>query len=234
MFNAVVVSGVVGYLVLLAVTLGIRDLPAAAAAPNPFVYVCEKALGPAFGRATVWSILVAMWLCGVSCVTANARMIFAFARDGGLPASGYLARVSPTHRTPAVAVWVSVALAFLVAMYSKAYDVMVSISTIGLYVSYILPVLLALRARRRGEWRELGPWNLGRWGGAINLVAAAWTGFICVLFVCPPNQLTGYTFAALTAALVVFYFALVRGRFAGPRRLGTEEQLLELEKALAA
>jgi amino acid transporter len=232
MFIAVLVSGVCGYMVLLAVTLAIGDLPAAASSSNPFVYIAEHALGAAFGRATVWSILVAMWLCGLSSVTANARMIFAFARDGGLPASAWLARVSPTHRTPAVAVWMAVSLAFLGAVYSKAYDVIVSISTIGLYVSYILPVLLVCRARFRGEWSELGPWNLGRWGGLVNAVAVAWTFFICALFVSPPNLLTGETFAVLIVVLAASYFGFVRGRFTGPRRLGTEEQLLEIESSL--
>lgn len=232
MIIALLVSGVCGYAVLLAVTLAIQDLPAAAAASNPFIYITESALGPAWGRGLVWAILVAMWFCGLSSVTANARMIFAFARDKGLPGSRHWARVSPKYRTPAPAVWLSVGLAFLVAVYSGAYNVMVSISTIGLYVSYIIPVLLVLRARRGGKWRELGPWNLGRWGGLVNAVAVLWVLFICVLFVSPPNQLTGYTFACLTLFLGTYYLLGVRGRFKGPKKLGTEEELLRLEEEL--
>lgn len=239
MFLAVLVSGVAGWAMLLVMTLGIQDLGAAAAAPNPFLFVCETALGPAWGRALTWAVLVAMWFCGLGSVTANARMVFAFARDGGLPGSARLATVSPSHRTPAVAVWTSVAAAFLVALYSGAFGVIVSISTIGLYVSYIIPVVLALRARRRGAWGPgasgefaLGPWNLGAWGGLVNALAAAWVAFICVLFVAPPNQLTGYTFAGLTAALAVYYLAAVRGTFKGPQKLMTEEELLRAEAAL--
>ncbi|TBR22341.1 amino acid permease [bacterium] len=239
MFLAVLVSGVFGWAMLLAMTLGIQDLPAAVAAPNPFLFVCETAFGAAWGKALTWAVLVAMWFCGLGSVTANARMVFAFARDGGLPGSKALARVSPTHRTPAVAVWVSVAVAFLVAVYSGAFGVIVSLSTIGLYVSYVLPVFLALRARRRGAWGPgaagefaLGPWNLGRWGGLVNALAVAWVAFITVLFVAPPNQLTGTTFAGLTAALAVYYLAAVRGKFKGPQKLMTEEELLRAEAAL--
>ncbi|MBI4051302.1 MAG: amino acid permease [Elusimicrobia bacterium] len=232
MIIAILVSGVCGYAVLLAVTLAIKDLPAAAAAENPFIYITEQALGQAFGKGLVWSILVAMWFCGLSAVTANARMIFAFARDKGLPGSKLLAQVSPKYRTPAPAVWLSVVLAFLVAVYSGAYNVIVSISTIGLYVSYIIPVILVLRARQRGEWKDLGPWNLGKWGKTINMIAVLWTLFISVLFVCPPNQLTGYTFAGLIILLAVYYFIGVRGKFQGPKKLGTEEELLRMEKEL--
>jgi amino acid transporter len=232
MFIAVVVSGVIGYVLLLAVTLAIKDLPEAAASPNPFVHIAERAFGSASGRALTWSILPALWFCGLSSVTANARMIFAFARDGGLPASATWAKVSPRFRTPAPAVWLSAGLAFLVALYSKAYGVIVSLSTIGLYLSYVLPIVLVLRARARGQWRDLGPWNLGRWGWLVNAAAVLWVAFITVLFVAPPNEQTGYTFAGVLGALLVFYFARERRRFKGPRRLGTEEELLRVEKRL--
>jgi amino acid transporter len=218
LFNAVWISAVVGYALLLAVTLGIKDLAAAAAAPNPFIAVAEGALGPSFGRALTWAILPAMYFCGLSSVTTNARMAYAFARDGGLPASKLWASVDPARRTPGPAIWLAVGLAFAIGIYSKAFTVIVTLSTIGLYVSYVIPVALVLRERRRGKWKkELGPWNLGRWGGLINGVAVGWVAFIAVLFVAPPNQLTGYTFGGLFAALAVYYFGFARASFKGPK-----------------
>jgi amino acid transporter len=217
LFNAVAISAVFGYLLLLAVTLAIQDLPAAAASRNPFIFIAERALGSRAGTALVWSILPAMWFCGLSSVTTNARMIFAFSRDGGLPRSDLWARVSPRFKTPAHAVWLAAGLAFVVALYSKAYGVIVSLSTIGLYVSYVIPVALVLRARRRGQWTDLGPWNLGRWGAVVNALAVAWVALITVLFVAPPNEQTGYTFAGLLAALTLYYVARERGRFTGPK-----------------
>jgi amino acid transporter len=182
--------------------------------------------------ALLCSILVAMWCCGLSSVTTNARMIFAFARDGGLPASRRWAHISPTYRTPANAVWLSVFLAFALALYSGGFTVIVSISTIGLYLSYIIPVILVLRARRRGQWKDLGPWNLGAWGAPINAVAVVWTAFISVLFVAPPNEKTGYTMAGFTALLVLYYLVSERKRFKGPKKIGTEEDLLRIEEKL--
>ncbi|OGR86967.1 MAG: amino acid transporter [Elusimicrobia bacterium RIFCSPHIGHO2_02_FULL_57_9] len=219
MFNAVLISGVFGYILLLAITLAIQDLPAAALAANPFIHITERALGAGVGRALVWAILPAMWFCGLSSVTTNARMIFAFARDGGLPYSRIWARVNTRHRTPSAAIWLSVGLALLIAVYSGAFVVIVSLSTIGLYISYMIPIFLALRARRLENWRQLGPWNLGKWGGLINTLAVAWILFITALFVSPPNQLTGYTFAGLLLFLSVYYTAAARGRFSGPKKL---------------
>lgn len=232
MFLAVVVSAVFGYGLLIAVTLGIQDLAASAAAANPFIDVAERAFGKAWGKALVWAILPAMWFCGLSSVTANARMTFAFARDKGVPGWRSLCRVSPRFRTPATAVWLSVALAFGIGVYSGAFTVIASLSTIGLYVSYIIPVVLVFRARFTGGWTKLGPWSLGKWGGLVNAGAILWTAFICVLFVAPPNQLTGYTFGGLAALLTIYYLLGVRGEFQGPKRLGTEEELMKLEAEL--
>ncbi|WP_395805538.1 amino acid permease [Archangium minus] len=216
-FLSVAVSAVVGYVLLMGVTLAIRDLPAAAAAPNPFLYVLSESLGPALGGALVWIAIGAMWFCGLSSVTSNSRMLFAFARDGGLPASPLLARVSPRFRSPHVAIWVSVAAAFVVAIWSGAYAAMVALSTLALYASYALPVLVGLIARRNGTWTHRGPWDLGRFSTPVNVVALCWCAVVMVLFILPPNELAGYTFAGALALLTVYWVAFQRHTFVGPK-----------------
>src|SRR3954471_5681667 len=133
---SVAVSGLFGWALLGVVTLAIRDLPAAAAAANPFIHVLSTALGPRLGGGLVAVAMLAMWFCGLSSVTSNSRMLFAFARDGGLPASKLLAKVSAKYRSPHVAIWTSTVAAFAVALWSDAYAVMVALSTIALYASY--------------------------------------------------------------------------------------------------
>jgi amino acid transporter len=164
----------------------------------------------------VWVAMGAMWFCGLASVTSNSRMLFAFARDGGPPLASRLASVSPRFRTPAWAVWVCVAIAFLLAVWGRAYSVIVSISTIGLYASYGIPIWLALRARRVGRC-ESGPFSLGRLSSPIGVAALVWVAFITVLFVLPPNERTGYTFAGLLALLAVAWVTWARRDFPGPR-----------------
>jgi amino acid transporter len=216
-FLSVAVSAVVGYALLVGVTLAIGNLPEAAAAPNPFLYVLRQSLGPALGGALVWIAIGAMWFCGLSSVTSNSRMLFAFARDGGLPGSAHLASVSPRFRSPHVAIWVSVAAAFGVAIWSGAYAAMVALSTLALYASYALPIWVGLRARRNGAWSHRGPWDLGRFSTLVNGVALGWCAVVMVLFVLPPNQLAGYTFAGALALLIVYWAASQRHTFVGPK-----------------
>jgi amino acid transporter len=221
--NAVWVSGVVGWIMLIVITLAIGDLHAAAQASNPFTYVIRSALGARLGGALVWMVIGAMWFCGLSSVTSNSRMLFAFARDDGPPGAKWLARVSERHRTPALAIWVCLATAFVLALWSQAYSVIVSISTIGFYVSYGIPILLAVRARRRG-WLERGPWHIGRWSTTVNLIAIVWIAFVTVLFMLPPSEQTGYTFAGALTLLASYDFLWARRHFAGPPALKTLRQ----------
>jgi amino acid transporter len=213
MILAVAISGAAGYALLLAVTLSIGSLDAALAASNPFIFVLRSSLGAQLGNALVAVAMAAMWFCGLSSVTSNSRMLFAFARDGGLPFSKRLARVSPRYKSPSTAVWVSAAMALVVALWSEAYSSMVALSTLALYASYGVPIVCGFHKRAS---RKRGPWTLGRFGTAVNVVAISWIFAACALFVLPPDERAGYAFAACLAALAVYWFGYMRGRFKGP------------------
>lgn len=239
-YLSVAVSGVFGYLMLAFVTLAIKDLDKTAAASNPFIFIFEQALGGVFGKIVLWTVTLAMWFCGLSCVTSTSRMIFAFSRDKGMPLSSVWANVSRKFRTPAAAVWLASILAFLlpclifgiVALrpkaldFGKLYPAVTGISTVALYLSYGFPLLLKVRAVRKGIWSRStdGPWSLGNWSMPVAYISIAWIAFITVLFVIPPNDLTGYIFGGTLAALIFLYFAAARGRFAGPVPQATSEE----------
>jgi len=131
-----------------------------------------------------------------------------------MPGSELWRRVSAKHLTPAPAIWFSVFMAFLALVYSGAYSVVTSLSTIGLYFSYAIPI--ALKIRMRNSWRPFPGWHLGRHSGWINLLAIGWSAFICLILVMPPNTLSGITIAAATAALTAWYRISERHRFRGP------------------
>src|SRR5207247_9932360 len=109
-------------------------------------------------------VVVAQPFCGTSSVTANSRMIYAFSRDGAVPASGLWHRVNPRTRTPTNAIWLAAGGAFLLGLpylwNTTAYAAVTSVAVIGLYIAYVLPTLLRLR---QGERSQRGTWHLGRW-----------------------------------------------------------------------
>jgi amino acid transporter len=248
-YLSVAVSGLFGYLMLAFVTLAIKDLDKTAAASNPFIYIFRTALGETFGNMILWIVTLAQWFCGLSCITSTSRMIFAFSRDKGMPLSGLWASVSKKHRTPAAAVWLAAALSFLLPClilaivaarpkaldFGKLYPAVTGVSTIGLYLSYGIPIVLKMHARKKGLWTQKadGPWSLGKWSGPINLISVVWIAFITVLFVLPPNDLTGYVFGGTLAALIILFVIGVRARFKGPvPQAASQEELLRMEAEL--
>ena len=219
MVMAVVVSSIVGYLLLFALTLAIKDIPSVLNAKDAsgndvptVIAILIAALGERAG--TLFSALtaMAMWFCGLSAVTWSSRVIWAFARDEGLPLSQLWKQVSRTHSTPVNATWLCVIAAFLGAVYSGAYAVVTSISTIGLYLSYSIPVYLHLRT----GGVERGPWHLGRFSRPLNFIAVLWVIFLCIVLSIPDNQRTGKSIAAVTLLLGLWYWLSERHRFKGP------------------
>jgi amino acid transporter len=236
-FLSVAVSAVVGYIVLMALTFNIPDIAATVADPYPVLYVAYQGLSRFFADLVAIIVFGGMWLCGLATITSMSRMFFAFARDDGMPASSIFRYIDPKLRTPTKSIlWTSV-LAVLITVYSAAYFVVTSISTIALYVAYAIPTLLNFRnkSRKQGTFttRENAPWNLKSWGPLINIVALVWTVFIVVLFVLPPNELVFWTMVLFALILVVYWFGYARTHFTGPKA-AAEEDLRRIEAEFAA
>jgi amino acid transporter len=220
--SAVLVSAIAGYALVLALTLAIKDLPAAAADAQPPLYIMKTALGDRAGSAAMGLAILAMWFCGLSSVTSASRMIFAFARDGGIPASRFLARVHPTWKTPVIALAAAVLLPELLVLATSRFSdavflAVASLATTGLYVSYAIPILLGAIARRRGTWKKLGSWNLRSHGIWIAFAATLWSLFVLIVCSLPPNTTAGFMLVGVVVAIVILYFAFARNKFTGPK-----------------
>lgn len=231
-FLSVAVSAVVGYILLLILTWCIPrgDIAATARNEYPVLYIAYEGLSRWAANIIAIIIGVAMWLCGCSGITSMGRMWFAFARDDGMPGSKYLKRVSPKYRTPACAIIVTSCLAVVLCVYASAYYVITSISTITLYLAYIIPVYLNWRNRRarRGEFvtPEMAPWNLGKFAPALNLIAIIYTVFIVVVFSIPPNELVFWTMLAVGILLFIYWKLHAKAHFPGPKQADATTKVL--------
>ena len=220
---AVAVSAVVGYALLLSLTLAIKDIPSVLNARDAsgnkvpaVIAIFTSALGERAGGMFTGLAAMAMWFCGLSAVTWISRMIYAFARDNGLPGSALWRRVSVTHQTPGPAIWLCVVIAFIATISTGTYAVVTSISVIGLYFSYIIPVYLSWRARTGGNAVPRGPWHLGRFGPTVNVIAMLWVVFISVVLSIPDHGRAGKAIGGLTLLLGAWYIVSERHRFSGP------------------
>ncbi len=223
-FLSVAVSAVLGYVLLLVLTWSIPhgDIATTAADPYPVLQIAYGSLSRALANVVALIIGGAMWLCGLASITSMGRMWWAFARDDGIPGSRFLKRVDRNFRTPVWATVVTSVLSVLITVYAAAFSVVTSISTITLYLAYGIPIYLNWRNRRRGAGEHTSaaraPWTLGRWSGAVNVVAIIWVGFITIVFALPPNELVLWTMGLLGIALTAYWRLSARRHFVGPRR----------------
>jgi len=211
MVLSVGISGVIGYLMLIALTLAVRDLSPGQTA----VSILQVALGERMGSSLSAMAGVAMWFCGLSALANASRTLFSLARDNGTPMAATVARVDQRHGTPVVAIWGLVAAAVAMLIWSETVTILAAVSTVACYVCYGVPIYLGWRARGTG-WVRDAPWNLGRWGVLVNLVALFWVVAICIILMLPPNELAAKTMAGVLALLAAIYYSGALKGYRGP------------------
>jgi amino acid transporter len=217
MLRSVAVSGIFGWVMVAAFVLALPSIAEGARqGPDVFPWLMKRALPGAAGRALWVGIVASNYLCGLACVTSTSRMMYAFARDGGLPGSRVLKRVSPRWRTPVAAIWTTVALAFASTLYAPAYTTLTTACVIFLYLSYVMPAAAGLRAYGR-SWTRMGPFDLGRGlYRALAVVALAGVALLVWIGVQPPNEKALTVTLAAVGLLAAAWWLGVRRRFRGP------------------
>jgi amino acid transporter len=236
--NSVIWSSLSGWIMLTAFVLAIPDMDKAAASGwNVFFDVLAAVLPGALKETLYVLIFVCQLLCGLATVTSASRMIYAFARDGGLPASGALKRVHPGFRTPVAAIWTAAVISILFTLYTPAYTTIVSVTVIFIFISYGLPVIAGLFAYGK-TWTKMGPWDMGPAYRIVGVLAIAAIALIFYLGVQPPNDAALWITGVFLAITAVVWFGFERRRFKGPP-IGDEvarrqAEIAAAERALSA
>ena len=251
LFLSVAVSAVVGFIFLFALsthlpnlstlfptTLDDTTLPTASqyyfGGGVAVIDILVYNLGSTLGNLLSAAIAIAMAFCGLSSVASAGRMLFAFSRDDGLPGSGWLKKVSHRYRTPAnsliamvVVSWLFTVAAFIVGT-GTAIIIVTAISTIFLYAAYGVVIYLGATT---SDWLKERVWSLGRWSKPVAYLAIFWVVVLMVLFSWPTSGNISWPFMVGTViVLLIYYFGWARSRFMGPKVMGQEAELTELER----
>ncbi|MGA3152424.1 MAG: amino acid permease [Streptosporangiaceae bacterium] len=242
---SILVSLFAGWILLIGITFAIQnysaELGSATGVPPAQIFI--DAIGATGGKLLLLVAIGAQLFCGMSSVTANSRMIYAFSRDGALPASSVWHRVNKRTRTPTNAIWLAAASALILGLpylwNATAYAAVTSIAVIGLYIAYVLPTFLRLR---QGASFQRGPWHLGRWSYPVGIIAVVWVVFITILFMLPtasPIHWGNFNYTVIAVAVVlgfagIYWLVSARHWFTGPRVQGTPEELAAIERDLSA
>ncbi|MDP9272766.1 MAG: amino acid permease [Chloroflexota bacterium] len=190
--SAIWLSGVVGVIFLLAITLSFKDIGAAVkegqAFGLPFATTIKDNLSAklvgnfTLGELYLVVILIAVYVCTLAIQGATVRLMFSMGRDRRLPFGSTWGHVNKTFRTPtnaAVGVGVLAAIPFLVTGAFAAYYLAIA-ATGMIYISYFLCNWGVWSARRKG-WPHRRAWfTLGSWGSILNILALIWGGLMII------------------------------------------------------
>ncbi|KAJ5360981.1 Amino acid/polyamine transporter I [Penicillium brevicompactum] len=238
MIGSVTINGVIGlvYAIVLLFSLGDLESLLQSKTGFPFIQlfldVTKSRAGASIMTLCVTFIATA---ANAACVTSTSRTAWAFARDRGLPASQFLSTVHPTLRVPVHMVLVVGFLQMLLGLIylgsSTAFNAVLSMAILGMYASYLSPIIFMLIYGRRNSASivrglGLGSFNLGpRWGPVVNIVAIMWL-FTAMVFstfptlqpVTPENM--NYCIVVTMGWMMIggayFYIFGGKQRFSGP------------------
>lgn len=214
--RSVLVSAIFGWVMLMAMVLAMPSLEhGAKEGANVFFWLLQSVLPFWLEISILFGVLVAQYICGLATVTSASRMMYAFARDGGLPWSSFLKRVCTRHLTPVTAIWATVLCSVGFTLYTPVYSTITVVSVILLYLSYIVPVALGFWLYGR-SWDSDGPWTLGRMFKPLCMIAVTGCFGLIWVGIQPPNDKALDILGWMAALMGILWFGLEKKRFKGP------------------
>ena len=167
-----------------------------------------SAMPSAIKAILIIGIVVSNFLCALAGLTSTSRMMYAFARDGGLPLSSVLKQVSPTFQTPGAAIWAGGILSVLATLYGGAFLVLSTGCAVFLYISYLMPVAAGMLAEMNGSWTQKGPFNLGMASILVAIVAVIGCAILIFVGIQPPQEKVMYLIIIMVLGLGAFWAAM--------------------------
>jgi amino acid transporter len=246
MVMSVVVSVIFGFVLLVAVTFVIPAKGPSDTSAFIVQHIWQDSMGNRWAEFLIFIAVVAQVFCTIASTTSASRMMFAFSRDRAVPGHQLWRKVSKRDRIPVNTVWAICVLAFLTPLPALwwgyvGYAASTAVAVIGLYIAFVIPIFLRLRA---GESFERTVWNLGKYYKIVDWIAIVWIFFICIVFLLPAYQggipfksnfdwnLLNYTPLPVFGTFLLFggwYVLSARKWFKGPVRQGSDEELARIE-----
>lgn len=163
----------------LAIILAVPDLDAVAegAVEDPVYETLTDALGPGIAKPVQVMFVIGFLASFLALQTSASRVIWAYARDGALPASAALSRLRGQARIPVIAILITTvvgaALFALSIVAGDVYTLMVNFTSGGFYLAFLFPLIGFLVALVRRQWTP-ARFSLGAWTLPVAATAVVW------------------------------------------------------------
>jgi amino acid transporter len=243
-WRSIFFSALIGWLVLLAFLFAANDVGAVNDAGGGVIAIFTSALDPWAAKLLIIIAVVGQIFCVTAGLTSASRTWYAFSRDRGIPGWALFRRLNrdkvPLYSVVAVSFFSLLitipALFGNAAGVAWAFPAITGICTVGLYIAYILPVYLRLRA---GDSFEAGPWTLGNRYRLVNTLAIIFVVVVVITLSLPFTTdsvpwngsfditTVNYSPLVLVLGLVVAIWWLIsaKNKYTGPVRTLEEDEV---------
>jgi amino acid transporter len=242
-WRSVFFSALIGWILLLAFLFAATDVGAVNDGAGFVGAIFTSALDSWAAKLVIFIATVGQLFCGAAGLTSASRTWYAFSRDRAIPGWAITRRVTadrvPLYAVMAVSFW-SLVIA-IPALFGKndipfAFFAITGICTVGLYLAYIIPVYLRLRA---GDSFKPGPWTLGGRYKIVNILAIIFVILVVFSLDLPytptglpwnsdfDTSVVNYTPLAILVPLIfgVWYLVSAKDKYQGPVRTLEEDEV---------
>ncbi|PFH57108.1 hypothetical protein XA68_15500 [Ophiocordyceps unilateralis] len=193
MLYAVLIGVVTGFFFVSCLLFCVQDVQQVVNAPyGPLLQIYVDATKSVAGSVCLVVIpIISVVFTTVTLLSVTSRMIYAFARDRGMPFSSVFARVQPGLDVPLNALFgvagCCLVFACILVGSSSAMNAITAAAVVALGVTYAIPPAINVVQGRRmlPADRAFKLWEPLGW--TVNIVGIAWTMLTTVLFVFPPR-----------------------------------------------
>jgi amino acid transporter len=209
MIRAVLVSGVVGFAFLIALTYATNSVKAASASTAPVAFIVHDVLGGVVQKIFLIVVCVSIFACGLVIMVTNSRLIFAMARDRRLPGHQLLSRVPNATGGPSWATLLAAVIGAIITLvlrtHTAALSTLFTASTIMPALLYTATVVLYVLAGRRRHERG-DHFSLGRWEIPVVAGALIWLVYELIILIAPSafRDAQYYVLGSLGLGLIVY------------------------------
>jgi len=209
MIRAVLLSGVVGFAFLIALSYSISDIKGVSASSAPVALIVQDVLGSVVQKIFLIFVCVSIFACGLVIMVTNGRLIWSMSRDKRLPGYQLWRQVPRATGGPSWATVLAAVLGAVITLilrtHTAALVTLFTASTIMpalLYGSTVLLYVFAAR-RRRGE---RGHFSLGAWEIPVIAGALIWIAYELIVLIGPAEfrDAQYYVLGALGLGLIVY------------------------------
>jgi urea carboxylase system permease len=228
--QALLAAGFAGLLVLLFALMAAPDLgnPDLGNIRGGLPMLVKSILGETTGKLFLCIVIFAIIVCTLAVHSGAVRLMFAMGRDGCLPFSKSLSKVSSKTQTPVLATLLcglgAIIILAMNVQFPKVFELVTSIAILWANLAYWIVVAVQLKNRfisARSGVKTEARFNLGKWGFPVNILALIWSSFMVINVSWPRTSTYGlewynqyaawiYTAGLICLGVFIFYYKRIK------------------------